>query len=151
MAVDETGIRERLRKIEALFAAAGTEGERQAAGAALDRLRARLAETQHREAAVELRISLPDRWSRQLFMALCRRYGLRPYRYHRQRHTTLMLRVPQQFFDTVLWPEFHEINQTLHEYLNAVTDRVIRDEVFADISEAPEVDEAHHPAGRHAP
>ena len=40
---EETQLREKLRKIEALFAGAGTQGERTAAGAALARVRARLA------------------------------------------------------------------------------------------------------------
>jgi hypothetical protein len=40
----EFQLREKLRKIEALFAGAGTAGERLAAEAALERVRARLAE-----------------------------------------------------------------------------------------------------------
>ena len=39
----ESQLREKLRKIEALFAGAGTAGERLAAEAALERVRARLA------------------------------------------------------------------------------------------------------------
>jgi hypothetical protein len=27
--------------------------------------------------------SIPDNWSRQLFIALCRRYGINPFRYRR--------------------------------------------------------------------
>ena len=77
---DETQLREKLRKIEALFAGAGTEGERLAAGAALARLRERLASLRRSEPAVEMQFSLGDQWSRRLFLALCRRYGLDPYR-----------------------------------------------------------------------
>lgn len=135
----EAQLREKLRKIEALFAGAGTAGERLAAEAALERVRARLAEIERRDAAVEMQFSMPDQWSRQLFLALSRRYGLRPYRYPRQRRTTVMLRVPQDFLDQVLWPEFQELNQALRIYLNEVTLRVIRDEVYADASEATEV------------
>ena len=40
----ESQLREKLRKIEALFAGAGTAGERLAAEAALERVRARLGE-----------------------------------------------------------------------------------------------------------
>ena len=50
-----------------------------------------------------------------------------------------MIRVPQGFVDQVLWPEFVELNEALSAYLHQVTLRVIRDEVFADASEAPEV------------
>ncbi len=50
-------LREKLRKIEALFAGAGTEGERLAAEAALGRIRARLAEMGRSEAPVEIQFA----------------------------------------------------------------------------------------------
>jgi len=136
---EETQLREKLRKIEALFAGAGTDGERTAAGAALARVRARLAALQRSEPAVEMQFSLADQWSRRLFLALCRRYGLDPYRLYRQRMTTVMLKVPKAFVDQVLWPEFEELNAALWQYLNAVTLRVIREEVHRDAGEAAEL------------
>src|SRR5262245_46241696 len=102
-------LREKLRKIEALFVAAGTGGERLAAEAALERMRAKLAELEGRDPPVELQFSLPDQWSRHLFIALCRRYGLSPYRYPRQRRTTIMVRAPRGFVEQVLWREFREL------------------------------------------
>ena len=138
---EETQLREKLRKIEALFAGAGTDGERTAAGAALARVRARLAALQRSEPAVEMQFSLADQWSRRLFLALCRRYGLAPYRLYRQRMTTVMLKVPKAFVDQVLWPEFEELNAALWQYLNAVTLRVIREEVHRDAGEAAEMKE----------
>ena len=138
----ETQLREKLRKIEALFAGAGTVGERLAAGAALERVKARLAELGQRDAAIELQYSMPDQWSRQLVMALCRRYGLKPYRYRRQRYNTVMLRVPKGFSDSVLWPEFTQLNQALRTYLSEVTLRVIHEEIHSDASEAQEVPDA---------
>jgi len=138
---EETQLREKLRKIEALFAGAGTQGERTAAGAALARVRARLATLQRSEPAVEMQFSLADQWSRRLFLALCRRYGLEPYRLYRQRMTTVMLKVPKAFVDQVLWPEFEELNAALWQYLNAVTLRVIREEVHRDAGEAAEMKE----------
>ena len=136
---EEAVLREKLRKIEALFAGAGTVGERVAAEAALGRVQARLAELQGRDKTIEMQFSLRDQWSRRLFLALCRRYGLKPYRLYRQRLTTVMLRVPQAFVDQVLWPEFQELNGALVQYLNDVTDRVIREEVHRDTSEATEI------------
>ena len=135
----EAQLREKLRKIEALFAGAGTVGERIAAEAALERVRERLAELERRDQPIEMQFSLPDQWARRLFLALCRRYGLKPYRLHRQRLTTVMLRVPKTFVDQVLWPEFQELNAALMHYLNEVTTRVIRDEVHRDTSEAAEI------------
>jgi len=135
----ESQLRDKLRKIEALFAGAGTAGERTAAEAALGRIRARLAEFSRAEAPIPMQFTMPDQWSRLLFLALARRFGLQPYRLHRQRRNTVMIQVPRSFVDDVLWPEFVELNEALTSYLHQVTLRVIRDEVFADASEAPEV------------
>jgi hypothetical protein len=135
-------LHEKLRKIEALFAGAGTAGEKNAAEAALERVRARLNELGHRDPAIEMQFSMADQWSRHLFLALCRRYGLKPFRYRRQRRTTVVVRVPKGFLDLVLWPEFNELNQALQNYLHEVTIRVIREEIYADASEAQEVPDA---------
>ena len=129
----------RLRKIEVLMAGAGTVGEREAAGAALERVKARLAEQARRDPPVELQFSMPDAWSRQLFVALCRRYGLKPFRYPRQKRNTVMLWVPRRFYDTVLWPEFVELDRALVAHLQEVTSQIIRGAVHADTSEAEEV------------
>ena len=137
---DETHLLEKLRKVEALFAEAGTEGERLAAGAARSRVRARLGAVQRSNTPVEMQFSLGDQWSRRLFLALCRRYGLEPYRLHRQRLTTVMLNAPKAFVEEVLWPEFEALDTALGRYLDAVTLQVIRDEVHGDASEAAEID-----------
>jgi hypothetical protein len=50
----------RLRKIEALMSGAGTAGEREAAGAALERVKARLAEQARRDPPIELQFAMPD-------------------------------------------------------------------------------------------
>ncbi len=88
-----------------------------------------------------MRFSLPDPWSRQLFIALARRYGLRPYRYRRQRRTTIMLTAPQGFLDQILWPEFVQNQRSLTEYLADITEKIIRDEVYGGTGEAEEVEE----------
>lgn len=144
---EERQLRAKRRKIEALFAGAGTEGERLAAGAALARVRARLAALQREVPAVEMQFSLNDQWSRRLFLALCRRYGLAPYRLYRQRPTTVMLKAPTRFVDEVLWPEFKALNLALVQYLDAVTLRLIREEVHGDASEAAEITHATVGAG----
>ena len=60
----------KLRKIEALFARPGTEGERRAAENASNRIRARLTALEEIEHPVEFRFSLTDAWSRSLFIAV---------------------------------------------------------------------------------
>jgi hypothetical protein len=135
----EALLRDKLRKIEALFAGAGTPGERLAAEAALERVRARLAEFDRQDPAIEMQFSLVDQWSRLLFVALCRRYGIRPYRYPRQRHTTVMVRAPRRFVEQVLWREFADLDADLQAYLHEVTQTLIREAVHKDTSDAVEI------------
>jgi hypothetical protein len=138
---DDTELRAKLRKIEALFAGAGTAGEKAAAGAAADRIRAKLERSQAAEPAIEFRFALHDPWGRKLFVALCRRYGLRPYREHRMKRQSVMLKAPRSFVEGVLWPEFQEINAELRCYLDDITEKVIREEVDRDTTEAEELRE----------
>jgi len=134
--MDERQLIEKLRRVEALFEGATTAGEREAAGSARDRLRKRLGELQESDPATEYRFRISDMWSRRLFLALLRRYGIRPYRYSGQRYTTVMARVPQRFVDETLWPEYLELNEVLCAYLEETTERVIRQGVHEDSSEA---------------
>ena len=84
-------LREKLAKVEALFRQAGSPGERAAAGAAAERLGGRLADADRDGGPEnELQFSLPDLWLVRLFVAVCRKHGLRPFRYTRQRRTTVM-------------------------------------------------------------
>ncbi|ANK82605.1 MAG: hypothetical protein TEF_18730 [Rhizobiales bacterium NRL2] len=137
----ETELLEKLEKIEALFAGATTPGEKAAADAAADRIRARLKQTERREKAAEIRFSLPDPWSRQLFCALCRRYGLRPYRYRRMQRQSIVVRAPSSFVDEVLLPEYQQLNEALTVYLAEITDTVIRTAIHGETSEAEVVAE----------
>ena len=136
----ENELRDKLRKIEALFAGAKTPGERDVAGAAADRIKARLGEIGAKEAAVEMRFAIHDPWSRKLFLALCRRYGIQPYRLPRVKRQSLVVKAPRSFIETVLWPEFNELNAALSNYLLEVTERVIRDDLNGDTAEAEERD-----------
>jgi len=132
----EDQIRERFRKVEALFLGAATAGERDAAGAAAERLRARLAEAAQRDRPIEMKFTLPDRWSLRLFVALCRRYGFKPFRYARQRFTTVMVTAPRQAFEDVVWREFKELHADLQAYLDQTTERLIRETIRSDVDDA---------------
>jgi len=134
----EQELRQKLRKISALFEGATTAGERNAAAAAIDRVRKALAAAEQIEQPVETEFKPLDRWHRRLFLALCRRYGLKPYRHPRQRHSTVVLRAPRSFINNTLWPEFLQIKNALDEYLNEATERIIREEVFGNSDEAEE-------------
>jgi hypothetical protein len=129
---------EKLRRIEALFAGAATEGERAAAGDAMERILARLRDTLLRDPPVEYRFTFDNEWSRKLFLALLRRYEIRPYRYYRQRYSTVMAKVPKSFVDETLWPEYVALNEALREHLDAESLRIIAQAVNADTSDAEE-------------
>ena len=143
----EQSLRAKLRKIETLFAGAATDGERVAAGAAAERIRTRLGTAAGKEKAIEVKFSIPDMWSRQLFVSLCRRYGLHPFRYRRMHRQTIIIRAPKSFVDQVLWPEFEELSAALTAYLSEITERVIREEVHGETGEADEVDEPRRIGG----
>lgn len=138
---DEQRLFEKLRRIEALFAGATTEGERLAADAARERIRERLQVLSGTEKAEEHRFSLRDTWSRRIFIALLRRYGIEPYRHPGQRYTTVMARVSARFVDETLWPEFLQIHAVLTSYLDDVTNRVLTQVIHGDVSEAAVVSE----------
>ena len=134
--MDETRLIEKLRLIETLFAGATTGGEKVAAGRARQRIMERLRLREKEDPPVEYRFSMSDMWSRKLFVALLRRYGIKPYRYSGQRYTTVMAKVSKGFVDDTLWPEFQEISETLRTYLSEVTDRVVSQVIHQDSSEA---------------
>ena len=138
--MDERRLVEKLRAIEALFAGATTPGERAAAQSAKERILERLAEAERAEPAIEYRFKLADDWSRRVFLALLRRYGIQPYRHPRQRRTTVMAKVPRRFVEETLWPEFEQLSATLRAHLQGITDRIVAEVIHGDSSEASELD-----------
>ena len=115
---------EKLRKIEALFEGAKTEGERKAAQSAKKRILERSKKERFSDAK-EYTVSLGDRWSKRLFVALCNKYDLKTYRYKRQKYTTTMVRVSKGFMDEILWPEFKKYSASLNEFVKSITDDLI--------------------------
>ena len=138
---------QRLGKIERLFAGATLQGERDAAASAIERVRAKLKEFERKEKPLEFKFSMGDGWNRKLFVALLRRYGIEPYRYPRQRYTTVMARMPKSFLDETLWPEFEELSEVLTKYISDITDKVIREHIYEDSSEAGVVAEPRQLGG----
>lgn len=135
---EEERLVEKLRRIEALFARPGSEGERLAAERARERILARLREAERDDPAVEYRFSLLDPWSRRLFLALLRRYGISPYRKKGQKRTTIMARISQKFVRETLWPEFEALSATMQDYFDAFTSRIIAQALQGDAREAEE-------------
>lgn len=133
--IDEAALLEKLRKVEAAQLSATTDG----AGDGASRMRERLREAEEMSAPdLEFRFTLHEPWAQHLFVAVCRRYAIEPYRNRGQRRTTLMVRAPRWFVDRTLWPAFSALERELRSYVSEVTERVIRTVVHADASDAAE-------------
>jgi len=141
--MDEAALIEKLRRVEAFFAGETTEGEKVAASHARQRILARLKTLEETDPPVEHKLTMPDMWSRRLLVSLLRRYDLRPYRYSGQRHTTVMVKVPERFVRETLWPEFQRFDEMLSTYLSEVTSRVVSQVIHQDDSEAEVVRKQH--------
>jgi len=116
---------EKIQKIEALIAGAQTEGEKDAAISAKDRVLKRYSELKMEEDKIEFTLSTPDSWHKKLLIAICRKYELKPYRYKRQKYTTVMLNVNEKFLNQVVWKEYIEYSDHLEKLVGAITDDLI--------------------------
>jgi hypothetical protein len=122
---------EKIRKIEALIAGAKSEGERQAAEFAKQRLQDKIVAQ-----PIEYTVRTDSRWKKKLFLAICKKHGLHTYRYARQKYTTTVLRVSEPFMKTVLWPEFNKHSSILDK----LTGEILND-LISKIHEVQEEDE----------
>lgn len=111
---------DKIRKVEALLAGAKTEGERQAALLAKERLVGK-----QQSAPVEYSVRTDSHWKKRLFLAICGKYGLHPYRYARQKRTTTMVRVSASFMKEVVWPEFQRYSAMLEELVQELMEDLI--------------------------
>lgn len=101
---------DKIRKIEALIEGAKSDGERQAAEFAKQRLQEKVIAQ-----PLEYTVRLDSPWKKKLFIAICSKHGLQTYRYIRQKYTTTMVRVSKPFMDCVLWPEYRKHANILDE------------------------------------
>ncbi|MBK7862509.1 MAG: hypothetical protein IPJ65_28660 [Archangiaceae bacterium] len=132
----EAELKRKLAAIEALLQRATTEGER----AAAENVFAKLKQKAPAEQPEDVQFTVPDPWGRKLFIAMVRKAGLEPFRLRGQRRTTVMVHGRRSFVVDTVWREFTAAHATLSEYLEEVTDRVIREtlgETEADAKERP--------------
>ena len=113
-------IADKIRKIEALIVGAMSDGERQAAEFAKQRLQEKITAQ-----PIEYTVRLHSRWEKKLFVAICSKHGLRTYRYMRQKYTTAMVRVAKPFMDLVLWPEYNKYASILHKLTEEISTDLI--------------------------
>jgi len=105
---------EKLQKIEALIEGTSSEGEKQAAQLAKERITSQL-EKQKEDIEVEFKYTFSSYWKKRLFMCLCQKYGYSTYRYYRQRYTTACIRVSEKFLNETIHPEFLRYSKLFEE------------------------------------
>ena len=120
-----TDLLERIKKIEALIKGATTAGEKNAAISAKDRLLKKQPNLEIHQNLEEYSLYTSDSWHKKLLIAICRKYGVVPYRYKRQKYTTVMVRINQDFLNKVLWPEYLEYSKHLEKLVEEITDNLI--------------------------
>lgn len=116
---------DKIRKIEALIEGAKTEGERNAAILAKNKINRRIKDEQELEPK-EYTLYTQGNWHKKLLLAICRKYGVNPYRYKRQKYTTVMVKINENFLNKVLWKEYLEYSNHLEKLVEEVTDSIIR-------------------------
>jgi hypothetical protein len=128
---------ERLAKTKALAARGATSGERDAARAAVERIRRRLEDyaeegrpaPEPSPTLQEFRFMVRDPWGRQIFAALCLQEGLPPYRRKFLRRSTFLVGLPDIAAARRLMARYRAIEKHLRRDLQAVTERVIMERV----------------------
>lgn len=116
---------EKIQKIQALIDRASSDGERQAAELAKQRLHQKINDT-----PIEYTVRSHSRWEKKLFTAVCKKNGLSPYRYARQKHTTTMVRVSKSVMNEVLWPQYIKYTSLLREMVDGIALDLI-DKIYA--------------------
>ena len=120
---------DKLQKIQALIERASSEGERQAAELAKQRLHSRINDN-----PIEYKVTHHSKWEKKLFSAVCKKNGFQPYRYSRQKYTTTMVRVSKSVMDDVLWPECTKYTALLREMVDEIANDLI-EQIYKDDKE----------------
>lgn len=112
---------DKIQKIEALIEGAKTIGEKNVAILAKNRITRKLHEKKKIQTK-EYTLYTQDNWHKKLLLAICRKHRINPYRYKRQKYTTVMVKANEDFLNNVLWKEYLEYSEHLVE---EITDNII--------------------------
>lgn len=106
--------------IENKYAAVSGQGEI-TADEAKERIIVRLRESASAPDVLELQCNMKNDWETFVFHALLKRYSIKPYRYRKQRKSTILVRASKELMDTLVWPIFMDLTAELHARFTAVT------------------------------
>lgn len=115
---------EKLTKIEALIQRSTSDGERQAAQLAKERVLAKI-ELDQSNKPIEYKISLGSTWEIRLFVAICQKHGFQPYRNQRQKYTTARLKICKHLMEEVVWPDYLRYSRMLGDVVDDIMQELI--------------------------
>ena len=115
---------DKLIKIEALIQRASSDGERQAAQLAKERVLSKISLDRSNQ-PIEYRVSLSSPWEKRLFIALCHKHGFQTYRYQRQKYTTARLKISKTIMDEILWPDYLRYSKLLRDLIEDIMQDLI--------------------------
>lgn len=116
---------EKIKKIEALIQGASTDGEKSAAISAKERILDKHQYLEIHKDPKEYSLRTEGQWNKKLLLAICRKYGVNPYRYKRQKYTTVMVNINEEFLNKVLWKEYTDYGDQLNRLVEEITDDLI--------------------------
>lgn len=116
---------EKIRKIEALIDGASSLGEKTSAILAKARILDKYPHLEIHKDPREYSLRTDGEWNKKLLLAICRKYGVKPYRYKRQKYTTVMVNINENFLNEVLWKEYSEYSIHLNKLVEEITDNLI--------------------------
>lgn len=71
-------------------------------------------------------VTIDNPWKKLLFVTLCRKYGLSPYRYKRQRSTTTNVEVSKEVMKKKLWPEYQKFVKILDNLVEDIIEDLLK-------------------------
>jgi hypothetical protein len=86
-----------------------------------EQITARLQESASAPDVEEFQCNMKHEWETFIFHALLKRYGIKPYRYRKQRKTTILVRVSKAAMNGLLWPIFTDVAAELSARFTVVT------------------------------
>lgn len=116
----ESALVEKLAEVESKHAAGKSGAD------AIEVIRRQIEERRAREGEIEYRCSVADPSMQRVFVAVCERYGIEPYRVPRQRQSTISIRAPRSFIQEILWPLFEEMGRVVEAWLYEKTSELMR-------------------------
>ncbi|MEQ8238735.1 MAG: hypothetical protein RIA69_05955 [Cyclobacteriaceae bacterium] len=115
----------KISKIEALILGASTNGEKNAALSAKERILNKHPHLEIHREPKEYSLQTSGEWNKKLLIAICRKYGVKPYRYKRQKYTTVMVNINEDFLNEILWKEYTEYSNHLNRLIEEITESLI--------------------------